>query len=122
MGVAYLFISHGLSVVEHISNEVLVMYLGRAAEQGPREQVFHNPRHPYTRALLASTPFVDRTRRAERVVLGGELPSPLEPPPGCAFHRRCPFASERCTAERPELRQLDGRQVACHHADELPDK
>jgi len=120
MGVAYLFISHGLSVVELISDEVLVMYLGRTAEQGPKEQVFGNPRHPYTRALLASTPFVDPTRRAERVVLGGELPSPLDPPPGCAFHRRCPFATDRCAVERPELRELEGRQVACFHADELP--
>ena len=121
MGVAYLFISHGLSVVELISDEVLVMYLGRTAEQGPKEKVFSSPRHPYTRALLASTPFVDPTRRAERVVLGGELPSPLAPPPGCAFHRRCPYANERCSSERPELRELDGRQVACHHAETVAD-
>ncbi len=120
MGVAYLFISHGLSVVELISDDVLVMYLGRTAEQGPKQQVFGNPRHPYTRALLASTPFVDPARRAARVVLGGELPSPLDPPPGCAFHQRCPFATDRCAAERPDLREVEGRQVACHHADELP--
>jgi dipeptide transport system ATP-binding protein len=120
-GVAYLFISHGLSVVEHISDEVLVMYLGRPAEQGPKEAIFRNPRHPYTRALLASTPFVDPARRAQRMVLTGELPSPLDPPAGCAFDRRCPFADARCAAERPEPREVDGRMVACHHAEALPD-
>ncbi len=121
MGVAYLFISHGLSVVEHLSDEVLVMYLGRTVEQGPKQTVFRHPRHPYTRALLASTPFVDPKRRAARVVLGGELPSPLDPPSGCAFHRRCAYATERCTTERPQIRDVDGRAVACHHAEELPE-
>ncbi len=118
---AYLFISHGLSVVEHISDEVMVMYLGRPVEQGPREAVFARALHPYTRALLASTPFVDPARRAARVVLGGELPSPLDPPPGCAFHRRCPHAIERCAAEVPMPRVIDERQVACHLAGELDD-
>ncbi len=111
---AYLFISHGLSVVEHISNEVMVMYLGRTVEQGPKEEVFSNPRHPYTKALLASTPFVDPARRAERVVLKGELPSPLDPPGGCAFHKRCPIAKARCASERPELARHDSVDVACH--------
>jgi dipeptide transport system ATP-binding protein len=116
-GLAYLFISHGLSVVEHIADDLVVMYLGRPVEHGTKEAIFRHPRHPYTRALLASTPFVDPTKRAERVVLSGELPSPMNPPPGCAFHRRCPFATDVCSVDRPELRPVDGRDVACHHAE-----
>ena len=113
---AYVFISHGLSVVEHIAAEVMVMYLGRPIEQGDKSRIFDNPQHPYTRALLAATPFVDPQRRAHRVVLTGELPSPLSPPDGCAFHARCPHATEVCKSERPQLRNLQGRQIACHHA------
>lgn len=119
MNLAYLFISHDLSVVRHIADEVLVMYLGKVAEYGPAEQIFHNPQHPYTRALLASTPQLDAQNRAERIVLTGELPSPLAPPPGCVFHNRCPFANERCKAEVPKV--LDGRdkvKVACHGIEE----
>ncbi len=116
-GLAYLFISHGLSVVEHIADDLVVMYLGRPVEHGTREAIFRHPRHPYTKALLASTPFVDPAKRAERVVLKGELPSPLNPPPGCAFHRRCPYATDICSVDRPELRPVDGRMVACHHAE-----
>jgi dipeptide transport system ATP-binding protein len=99
-GLAYLFISHGLSVVEHIADDLVVMYLGRPVEHGTKEAIFRHPRHPYTKALLASTPFVDPTKRAERVVLKGELPSPLNPPPGCAFHRRCPYATDVCSLDR----------------------
>ncbi len=117
LDLAYLFISHGLSVVEHISNDVMVMYLGRTVEQGPKEEIFASPRHPYTQALLASTPFVDPTRRAERVVLTGELPSPLNPPGGCAFHKRCPIAMARCSVERPELLRYGDVHVACHAVD-----
>jgi dipeptide transport system ATP-binding protein len=116
---AYLFISHDLSVVRHIADEVLVMYLGRPAEQGPKERIFDRPLHPYTRALLAATPRVNPEDRKERLVVKGELPSPLDPPPGCAFHKRCPFATDLCTAERPEPRSLDGRMVACHHAESV---
>ncbi|MEA3291466.1 MAG: peptide ABC transporter ATP-binding protein [Pseudomonadota bacterium] len=116
-GLAYVFVSHGLSVVELISDDVMVMYLGRPVEQGEKTVIFDNPLHPYTQALLASTPFVDPTRRAERVVLTGELPSPLDPPGGCAFHRRCPIARERCANERPELLESGGRLVACHEVD-----
>jgi dipeptide transport system ATP-binding protein len=119
LGLAYLFISHDLSVVRHIADEVLVMYLGRPVEQGPKAAIFETPRHPYTRALLAATPRVDRAARTERAHLKGELPSPLDPPPGCAFHKRCPFAVERCQAERPEFRELEGRRVACHLAGEI---
>ncbi|MDH3279617.1 MAG: dipeptide ABC transporter ATP-binding protein [Gammaproteobacteria bacterium] len=116
LDLAYLFISHGLSVVEHISNQVLVMYLGTAVEQGNKEQIFDRPMHPYTQALLASTPFVDPTRRAQRVPLKGELPSPLDPPPGCPFHRRCRFASDRCSQELPLQRELENQLIACHNA------
>jgi dipeptide transport system ATP-binding protein len=116
---AYLFISHDLSVVRHIADEVMVMYLGRTAEQGRKETIFRRPRHPYTKALLASTPAVDAGARAERIVLRGELPSPIDPPGGCAFHGRCPYATPLCAAERPELRPVDGRMVACHHAETI---
>lgn len=116
---AYLFISHDLSVVRHIADELLVMYLGRPAEQGPKERIFERPRHPYTRALLASTPRVEASARTQRVVLKGELPSPLDPPSGCAFHRRCPFATERCASDAPVLREVDERLVACHYAEDL---
>ncbi|MGQ0662778.1 MAG: dipeptide ABC transporter ATP-binding protein [Pseudomonadota bacterium] len=119
MGLAYLFISHDLSVVRHIADDVMVMYLGRAVELGSRDRVFAGPRHPYTRALLASTPSTDPARRGARGVLKGELPSPLSPPPGCAFHTRCPNATERCRVERPDLRAVAGRQVACHHAEAI---
>ncbi len=118
---AYLFISHDLSVVRHIADEVMVMYLGRPVEQGPKERVFERPLHPYTRALLGSTPHVDPASRTERVVLSGELPSPLDPPPGCAFHKRCPFAIERCAVERPQPRPLEGRVVSCHIAEDIAD-
>jgi len=114
---SYLFISHDLGVVHHVSDEVMVMYLGRPVEQGPKDSIFRKPLHPYTRALLASTPSVEKKR--ERMVLKGELPSPLDPPAGCAFHTRCPFARERCQAERPVLRKLGDRDVACHFAEEF---
>ena len=116
---AYLFISHDLSVVRHIADDVMVMYLGRAVEHGPADAIFGAPRHPYTRALLASTPHVDAARRVERVALKGELPSPLDPPTGCAFNTRCPFATDECVSVRPELRPIDGRLVACHHAESI---
>ncbi len=116
---AYLFISHDLGVVRHIADEVMVMYLGRPVEQGPGEIIFSRPRHPYTQALLASTPAVDPALRRRRVALSGELPSPFEPPPGCAFHRRCAFATELCARERPLPRDVDGRRIACHHTEAI---
>ena len=116
---AYLFISHDLSVVRHIADAVMVMYLGRVVEHGPKPIIFERPRHPYTRALLAATPTVDPANRRQRIVVKGELPSPLDPPPGCAFHRRCPFATPLCATTVPELRTLDGRLVACHHAETI---
>jgi dipeptide transport system ATP-binding protein len=111
---AYLFISHDLSVVRHIANEVMVMYLGRVVEQGPRDTIFANPQHPYTRALLSATPQPDPMRKRERIVLKGELPSPLNPPTGCTFHPRCPWAFEPCPRINPALLAHDGSLVACH--------
>ncbi|WP_089177039.1 peptide ABC transporter ATP-binding protein [Bosea sp. AS-1] len=118
---AYLFISHDLSVVRHIAHDVLVMYLGNAIEHGPKERIYARPLHPYTQALLASTPRVSGAKR-ERIVLRGELPSPLNPPKGCVFSTRCPFVKDRCRAERPEKREVDGRLVACHFAEDFLEK
>jgi dipeptide transport system ATP-binding protein len=119
LGVAYLFISHNLAVVEHIAHDVLVMYLGKVVEAGPKPALFAGPRHPYTRALLASTPSLHVADRRTRIVLKGELPSPLNPPSGCAFHKRCPHAIDRCAAETPLLRDFGPLRVACHRAEEL---
>ncbi|HHW77506.1 MAG TPA: dipeptide ABC transporter ATP-binding protein [Xanthomonadaceae bacterium] len=119
MGVAYVFISHDLGVVRHLADEVLVMYLGRPVEHGPRDALFEHPVHPYTRALLAAMPRLDPAHRLERAPLAGELPSPLDPPSGCAFHTRCPLATSECRQLRPELRPVSGRLVACHHAERI---
>ena len=115
---AYLFISHDLAVVRHIAHDVLVMYLGHVMEQGPKDKLFARPLHPYTQALLASTPGVG-PRSMQRIVLQGELPSPLAPPSGCVFSSRCPYAVSRCHAQRPLPRVLDERSVACHFADDF---
>ena len=111
---AYLFISHDLSVVRHIADDVMVMYLGRPVEQGPAKAVFANPRHPYTKALLSATPVADPTRTSERIVLKGELPSPIDPPQGCPFNPRCPLVRDQCRSTRPELEPISGVSVACH--------
>ena len=103
MNVAYVFISHDLGVVRHVADEVLVMYLGKVVEQGPREAIFNNPQHPYTQALLSATPTVDPALRRQRVILQGELPSPIHPPGGCAFHTRCPIVMDRCRQQAPVL-------------------
>ena len=115
MGLAYLFISHDLGVVRHIAHDVMIMYLGLAVEHGPKERIFARPLHPYTQALLGATPGMGRSRK--RIVPKGELPSPLDPPKGCVFSTRCPYVTDRCRAERPALRPLDGRLVACHYAE-----
>ena len=114
LGLAYLFISHDLSVVKHVADDIMVMYLGRVVEAGPAHEVFAGPRHPYTEALLSATPVADPTHRKTRIRLSGELPSPLNPPPGCAFHPRCRKAEARCREERPALEPQTGQRVACH--------
>jgi dipeptide transport system ATP-binding protein len=120
LGLAYLFISHDLGVVRHVAHDLLVMYLGHCAEQGGKNTIFARPLHPYTQALLAATPgIVGQGAAATRIVLQGELPSPLNPPMGCVFSTRCPYVLPRCRAERPLLRELAGRQVACHEAEKF---
>jgi len=113
-GTGYVFISHNLSVVEHVAKDLLVMYLGRAVEYGDKARIFARPLHPYTQALMSATPALRAQDRRLRIKIQGELPSPLNPPSGCAFHKRCPLAQARCAVEEPELREVDGRQVACH--------
>jgi oligopeptide/dipeptide ABC transporter ATP-binding protein len=111
----YLFIAHDLSVVRHISDRVAVMYLGRIVEMGKKEDFFERPLHPYAHALLASIPEPDPFRAKTRFALSGDVPSPLDPPRGCAFHPRCPKATEACEAQIPELKEIDGsHSVACH--------
>ena len=116
-GCSYVFISHNLSVVEHMADDLMVMYLGAAVEYGSKKQIFARPLHPYTRALISATPALRPVDRRERIRIIGELPSPLNPPSGCAFHKRCPLAVPRCAVETPMLRMIDQRQVACHQVD-----
>jgi len=117
MGLTYLFISHNLAVVRQVSDRIGVMYLGRIAELAPAESLFRRPRHPYTRALMEAIPDLDMTGRV-RIPVGGEVPSPITPPTGCAFHPRCSLAGPRCKAERPELKPAGDAMVACHAVEE----
>jgi len=111
----YLFIAHDLRVVEHISNRVAIMYLGKIVELASRDEIYLNPRHPYTRALLSAIPTIDAANKPERIKLPGEMPSPVNPPPGCAFHPRCPYAKDVCTKVEPKLETgKGGHAVACH--------
>ncbi|GAB5098791.1 peptide ABC transporter ATP-binding protein [Caballeronia sp. HLA56] len=120
-GTSYVFISHNLSVVEHIADDVMVMYFGGVAELGDKKTIFARPRHPYTRALMSATPALFEEDRRIKIKLQGEMPSPLNPPSGCTFHQRCPYAIDRCRTEEPALRVVDGRQVSCHRAEEVGD-
>jgi len=116
-GIAYLFVAHDLAVVEHISRRILVMYLGRIVESGDAKEVCRAPKHPYTQALLSAVPQVDPDSKRQRIVLSGDVPSPIHPPGGCPFHPRCPVAEARCRTEVPALRELSpGRHAACHLA------
>jgi len=118
-GLTYLFISHNLSVVEHVSDRVAVMYLGKLAELADSQTLYRTPLHPYTRALLAASPVPDPTLTRKRLIIKGDVPSPINPPPGCRFHTRCTFANARCKAEIPSLiPHASGSQVACHAVEE----
>jgi peptide/nickel transport system ATP-binding protein len=120
LGLTYLFVSHDLSVVNQISNRVLVMYVGRVAEIGPPQELFKGPKHPYTAALLASLPKANPFQRSERLIPEGEVANPANPPSGCYFHPRCPFAVEQCKQETPLLEEIaPGRYVSCHRAREI---
>jgi oligopeptide/dipeptide ABC transporter ATP-binding protein len=120
LDLAYIFISHDLAVVKHIADRVAVMYLGRIVEVAPTDELFANPRHPYTQALLSAIPVPRPRARRERTILPGDVPSPIAPPPGCHLHQRCPHAIDRCRVERPELRDAGGHATACHRWEELP--
>ena len=117
LGLTYLFISHNLAVVRHVSDQVGVMYLGRLVELADKADLFSRPRHPYTRMLLDAIPDIRMTGRA-RTPVQGEVPNPLDPPTGCAFHPRCPHANGRCSAERPQLQEIGGVRIACHAIEE----
>lgn len=120
LGLSLLFISHDLAIVEHMTHRVAVMYLGKVVEMGSRAQIFLNPMHPYTQALMSAVPVPDPKASRKRIMLKGDVPSPIRPPAGCHFHTRCPYAFDRCSVERPELRTAeDGHTRACH-LDSLP--
>lgn len=117
LGLTYLFVAHNLAVVEHISDRVAVMYLGKIAEISPRDELFSNPQHPYTQALMSAIPIPKPNRKRERVILSGDVPSPLNPPSGCRFHPRCPIAEDICSKEKPILKPLGSNpqhKIACH--------
>jgi oligopeptide/dipeptide ABC transporter ATP-binding protein len=116
-GISFLFIAHDLAVVRHMSDYVAVMYLGKIMEYGNNYHIFEEPKHPYTQALLSAVPVPDPDYQRERIILQGEIPSPINPPKGCRFHTRCPYATEKCRTQEPPLRDIGGGHfVACHYA------
>ena len=118
LDLSYLFISHNLAVVEHISHKIAVMYLGRIVEYASKEAIFRSPKHPYTKALLSAVPVPDPTLKRDKLVLQGDVPSPVNPPKGCHFHTRCPFAEDICRKDSPPLREITpGQLAACHFAE-----
>lgn len=114
MGLTYLFIAHDLSMVKHISNRIGVMYLGKLMEMGDSDELYNNPQHPYTKALLSAIPIPNPRAEKHRIMLEGDVPSPLNPPSGCPFRTRCQYAMPKCAEAEPDLREIDGRQIACH--------
>jgi oligopeptide/dipeptide ABC transporter ATP-binding protein len=117
LGLSFLFIAHDLSVIKHMSDSVLVLYLGKVMEYGANADIFGQPRHPYTQALLSAVPVPDPDYKRDRILLQGEIPSPIDPPSGCVFHTRCPYATDKCKKEVPELREVSpGHFAACHYA------
>jgi len=119
---SYLFISHDLGTVRHLCDRVVIMYNGRIVEEAAAEDLFRHPRHPYTKALLSAVPVIDQRTRTKRIILQGDVPSPLNPPSGCRFNRRCAYAQERCRVEEPVRRSMgDDRLVACHYAETIPE-
>ncbi len=120
LNLTYLFISHDLSVIEHICDRVIIMYLGRIVEMGTKEDIFSNPRHPYTQALLSAIPKVGQRDRSDRIIIEGDIPSPVNPPVGCRFHTRCPYATEACKTDPPVVDLGNGHLVYCHLCDEAP--
>lgn len=122
LGLTYLFISHDLGVVRHISDRIIVMYLGKIVEVGDKHSIFTNPQHPYTKALLSAIPIPDPEKKKERIILQGDVPSPIDPPTGCRFHTRCPFAVDKCKQVEPKLAHHnanEGHRAACHFVEEI---
>ena len=120
LGMSYIFIAHNLAVVEHISDRVAVMYVGKLVELAETSELFGNPRHPYTEALLSAVPIADPNRKQSRIILRGEVANPADPPSGCYFHPRCLYATDQCAKETPPWREISPEHyVACHHAERL---